>query len=79
LVAYTCAAFIFLVWLAGPATAANVPAAAVNKTITISFVASGISREPGGQTHQFASAVSEIIYVSSAGLIFRRSVAANGV
>jgi hypothetical protein len=66
------------VCLADSATAASVPSAALNKTVTISFIASGTARDPVGQTRQFSTAVSEIIYVSSAGRIFRRRVIAIG-
>jgi hypothetical protein len=74
LAVYTCAAFIFLVWLAGPATAANVPAAARNKTITISFITMGNAKNSDGQTHAFSNAISRIIYVSSTGRLFLRKV-----
>lgn len=75
---YSSVIFIFLGRLSVPVIAATVPAAALNKTITISFVASGIFRGPEGQTGQFRTAVSEIIYVSGAGRIFKRLVIANG-
>jgi hypothetical protein len=58
------------VWLAGPATAAKVPVAAMNKTITISFVATGNAKDAGGQTHTFSTAITHIVYVSSAGRLF---------
>src|SRR5258708_5722960 len=72
-----CTAFMLLGWLSAPATAAGVPAAAMDKTITISFIATGNFKSADGQTRGFSTSVSRIIYVSSAGRLFMRHVATN--
>jgi len=61
--------------LVGPASAAGVPAAAMNKTITISFTASGTGKTPDGATHPFTTSVTRMVYVSSAGRLFMRHTA----
>lgn len=58
--------------LIAPAFAGGVPRQALDKTITISFTSSGIAKSPGGKSHGFSVAVYNIIYVSSAGRLFRR-------
>jgi hypothetical protein len=73
-----CAASIVLVWLSAPAFAAGAPAAAMNKTITISFTATGMAKSADGQAKGFSTAVSRSIYVSSAGRLFMRHTASNG-
>ena len=57
------------------ASAAGVPAAATNKTITISFTASGTAKEPDGRTHAFNTSVTRVVYISSAGRLFMRHTA----
>jgi ABC-type phosphate/phosphonate transport system substrate-binding protein len=47
----SCTAFLSLVWLAASAAAARAPAAAMNKTITISFIATDNAKNADGQTH----------------------------
>jgi hypothetical protein len=61
--------------LAGSASAAGVPAAAMNKTITISFTASGTGTTPDGKTSPFTTSVTRMVYVSSAGRLFMRHTA----
>lgn len=73
-----CAALMLLVLACGPAGAAGVPTGALNKTITVSFTATGNAKTADGQTRGFSTAVSRIIYVSSAGRLFMRHVATNG-
>ncbi|SRR6266545_3277669 len=75
---YCWTASLVLVFLATPATAAGVPAAAMNKTVTISFTATGSAKSADGQTKAFSTSVSRIIYVSSAGRLFMRHVATSG-
>jgi hypothetical protein len=77
LTVYACTAVIFLLGVASSVTAAGVPAAAINKTITISFVATGNATNAEGQTHPFSTSHTRIIYVSSAGRIFARHFAAS--
>ncbi len=72
-------ACIFLVAsLSAPAFAGGVPAAAMNKTITISFAATGNAKSADGQVKGFSTQVSRIIYVSSAGRLFMRHRATLG-
>lgn len=61
-----------------PAFAGGVPAQAMDKTITISFSASGMMKSPDGQTKGFNTRVSRVIYVSSAGRLFMRHTASAG-
>jgi len=61
--------------ITGPAVAAGVPAAAMNKTITISFTATGTGTAPDGTSRPFSTAVTRVIYVSSAGRLFMRHTA----
>ena len=61
--------------VAGPAAAAGVPAAAMNKTITISFTTSGTGTTPDGKTSPFTTSVTRMVYVSSAGRLFMRHTA----
>jgi len=75
---YRTASVLLLVFLATPATAASVPAAAMNKTITISFTATGNAKDANGQTKGFNTSVTRVIYVSSAGRLFMRHTASNG-
>src|SRR5690349_21114744 len=60
------------------AHAAAVPTAAFNKTVTISFTASGIGKTPDGQSKPFSTSVTRVIYVSSAGRLFMRHTATAG-
>lgn len=57
---------------ASSVVALGAPAAAMNKTITISFTASGVGKTPDGQSHPFSTSVTRTIYVSSAGRLFMR-------
>ena len=59
-----------VVLLAAPAFAA--PPQLLNKTITISFTATGVGKSPEGVQRGFNTQVSRIIYVSSAGRLFIR-------
>ncbi len=61
-----------LVTTAAFAFGADVPAAAMNKTITISFIATGTATDPDGTTHPFNTGVTRVIYISSAGRLFMR-------
>ncbi len=56
---------------------AEVPAAAMNKTITISFTATGTAKKPDGTTRPFNTSVIRTIYISSAGRLFMRHTASN--
>jgi hypothetical protein len=56
----------------GNAAAAGVPAGAMNKTITISFTASGTGKTPDGPPRPFSTSVTRTVYVSSAGRLFMR-------
>jgi hypothetical protein len=56
----------------------QVPAVAMNKTVTISFTASGTMSGPDGPTRQFTTAVTRIIYISSQGRLFMRHTATAG-
>lgn len=67
----------FSLLLAAPAFAGGAPAGALDKTITVTFTATGQSKSPEGQVHSFNTQVSRIIYVSSAGRLFMRHRAAN--
>jgi hypothetical protein len=58
--------------------AASVPAAAMNKTITISFTATGNATSPDGQTKGFNTSVVRTIYVSGQGRLFMRHSGSNG-
>lgn len=71
--------FSFVAFSIGePAFAAGVPAAATNKTITISFVSSGMMTTSTGQQKGFNTSVSRVVYVSSAGRLFMKHTASNG-
>jgi hypothetical protein len=59
----------------GAAFAAGVPAGAMNKTITISFTASGTGKTPDGQSKPFTTSVTRVVYVSTAGRLFMRHTA----
>lgn len=48
-----------------------------NKTITISFTASGIAKSPEGVQRGFSTQVAGIVYVSSAGRVFLRTRISN--
>jgi hypothetical protein len=52
----------------------------MNKTITISFNSTGKATFPDGRSHNFSTAVTRTIYVSSAGRLFMRNIisSANG-
>jgi hypothetical protein len=73
-----CAATVFLAWACGLAGAAGAPAAALNKTVTVSFTTSGNAKSADGVTKGFSTAVTRTIYVSSAGRLFMRHVAMTG-
>jgi hypothetical protein len=72
------AAAMLLVGLTAPAMAAGTPTAAMNKTITISFTATGNATSADGQTKGFSTSVQRAIYVSSQGRLFMRHTASNG-
>lgn len=57
--------------------AGSAPPEAMDKTITISFTATGMSKSAGGETHGFSTQISRMIYVSSAGRLFMRFRATN--
>ena len=65
-----------LVLLAAPAFGAP-PSQLLNKTITISFTATGVARLPQGGQRGFSTQVTHIIYVSDAGRLFLRYRASN--
>jgi hypothetical protein len=60
-----------------PAFAAA-PAAAMNKTITISFNATGVAKSDDGQVKNFSTSVVRMIYVSTAGRLFMKHRATLG-
>ncbi|MBN8982167.1 MAG: hypothetical protein J0I29_12965 [Rhizobiales bacterium] len=60
------------------AVAAGAPAGALNKTVTISFVSSGMSTSASGQQKGFNTSVQRIVYISSAGRLFMKHTASNG-
>jgi hypothetical protein len=68
--AYGMTAAVFAVLLAAPAYAA--PPQLLDKTITVSFTATGIAKSPEGVQRGFNTQVSRIIYISSAGRLFMR-------
>lgn len=68
------ATFILLASSSSPVFAAA-PAAAYNKTITISFTSSGTRTDSLGKSAGFTSQVTRIIYVSSNGRLFMRHIA----
>lgn len=59
------------------AWAAGAPSGLLNKTITVSFTASGEAKSVSGKTHGFSTQVMRIIYVSSNGRLFMRHRASN--
>jgi hypothetical protein len=63
--------------LSAAVPAAAAPSGLLNKTITVSFTASGIATSSSGVTHGFSTQVSRIIYVSSNGRLFMRHRASN--
>ena len=64
------AAVLIALWTTGPALAA--PSGLLDKTITVSFTASGMAKTSMGATRSFNTQVSRIIYVSSNGRLFMR-------
>ena len=60
------------------ASAAGVTSAALNKTVTISFVSSGMSTSSTGQQKGFNTSVTRVIYISGAGRLFMKHTASNG-
>jgi hypothetical protein len=72
------ATLALLASFAAPAAAAGPPAAALNKTITIAFTATGNAKSADGRTRTFSTAVTHTVYVSSAGRLFTRHLATNG-
>jgi hypothetical protein len=70
-------ATVFVVFSFASANSENAPAGLLNKTITISFVASGTSKFPDGHTINFNTSITRTIYVSSAGRLFMRNVVAS--
>jgi hypothetical protein len=75
---YRVAAGFLMASFSAPAGAAGVPAQAMDKTITISFAASGNAKSADGRVKGFSTQVSRIIYVSSAGRLFMRHRASAG-
>lgn len=63
------------VLLVAPALAA--PPQLFNKTITVSYTATGVARLPQGAQRGFSTQVSHVVYVSTAGRLFVRWRAAN--
>jgi hypothetical protein len=64
--------------LAAPALAGGVPPQAMNKTITLSYSATGEAKDSDGRTHGFSTQISVMIYVSRAGRLFFRKRIVNG-
>jgi hypothetical protein len=71
------AACAMLVALVGSPALAEVPAAALNKTITISFTATGTAKRPDGTTTPFNTSVTRTVYISTVGRLFMRHTASN--
>ncbi len=65
------AAVILMASFSAPAFA-GVPAEAMNKTITVSFNASGMAKGADGREKGFSTQVVRIIYVSTEGRLFMR-------
>ncbi|WP_439375370.1 hypothetical protein [Bradyrhizobium sp. DASA03120] len=64
--------FIGLVWMgAAPATAA--PQQLMNKTVTLSWTAQAVVRDPNGKERQTRNDIKYIIYISSLGRLFEYS------
>jgi len=72
-----CAATLPFALFATTAMAAGVPAAAMNKTVTVSFTATGNATSADGQTKAFNTHVTRTIYISSAGRLFMKHEATN--
>lgn len=70
------AAAVAMTWCAS-AWAGGAPTGLLNKTVTVSFTASGTAKSASGATHGFSTQVSRIIYVSSNGRLFMRHTASN--
>lgn len=68
-------AVVLAISAAAPAVAA--PSGLLNKTITVSFTATGMATSVSRGTHGFSTNVSRIIYVSSNGRLFMRHRASN--
>jgi hypothetical protein len=69
--------FAHIVFLAGifavdPAAAAGAPAAALNKTVTLSWSTSGTARRADGTPVSFSNLNTRVIYISSTGRTFLR-------
>lgn len=75
---YRFAAVLLMASFSTPVFAGSVPAQAMNKTITISFAATGNAKSADGRVKGFSTQVSRIIYVSSAGRLFMRHRATLG-
>jgi hypothetical protein len=56
---------------------AEVPSAAMNKTVMISFTATGTAKRPDGTTTPFNTSVTRMVYISTAGRLFMRHTASN--
>ena len=66
------AVFIGAAWMdAAPATAA--PQQLLNKTVTLSWIAQAVVRDPNGRERQARNDIKYIVYVSSLGRLFEHS------
>jgi hypothetical protein len=72
LILFPCAASIAALPSVGPAAAAGAPAAALNKTVTLSWSTSGSGRRADGAPVSFSNVNTRVIYISSAGRPFLR-------
>jgi len=64
--------FIGAVWMkAAPATAA--PQQLLDKTVTLSWSAQAVVRDPNGKESQVRNSIKYIIYISSLGRLFEHS------
>jgi hypothetical protein len=72
-----CAATLAFAVSATTAMAAGVPAGAMNKTVTVSFTATGNYKGTDGRTGAFNTHVTRTIYISSAGRLFMKHEATN--
>src|SRR5262245_25046463 len=68
-------ASLAVLWMIAGTPAGAAPAQVLNKTITVSFTATGTSTPIGGQPRAFSTAITQTIYVSSAGRVFRKYTA----
>jgi hypothetical protein len=70
--AFGVVAFIGAVWM-GAAPAIATPQQLLNKTVTLSWTAQAVVRDPDGKERQTSNYIKYIIYISSLGRLFEHS------